>query len=330
MKDTWERTDAALPAVLTLAEIDALVRPAFTRRRVVSAKRIPTGLSNTNVRIRIDGMDEPFVLRLYRGPAEVATKEVHVARLVQETVPVAEFLYVDDRCVTYARPWAILRWVHGRLLWNLRRTGSDREVTSAAESAGRTLARIHAYPFDRSGFLGPDLAVRQPFEMDGDRFLNVIRQALEQGQCGRWLGPELSDGLWTFCQRHAPALSAVRERPVLVHSDFNGLNVLVQPDVGGRYSVAAVLDWEDAFSWNRYADLGNMLRYEDPDSRFAVHVIRGYREEGGQLEPRWHRLSKLEDLVALCDMLDHSTAETPNRRQDLVRLIADTIRHTPY
>lgn len=44
------------------------------------------------------------------------------------------------------------------------------------------------------------------------------------------------------------------------------------------------------------------------------------------LEKNWRLLSRLEDLVALCDMLSHSTAETPNRVQNLRRLIAGTVR----
>ncbi len=44
------------------------------------------------------------------------------------------------------------------------------------------------------------------------------------------------------------------------------------------------------------------------------------------LEKNWRLLSRQEDLVALCDMLSHSTAETPNWVQDLRRLIAGTVR----
>jgi len=87
-----------------------------------------------------------------------------------------------------------------------------------------------------------------------------------------------------------------------------------------------VLDWEEAFAWNRYADLGNMLRYEANGSWIEQHFIKAYEAEGMVLEKNWRLLSRLEDLVALCDMLSHSTAETPNRVQDLCRLIAGTVR----
>lgn len=91
--------------------------------------------------------------------------------------------------------------------------------------------------------------------------------------------------------------------------------------------VSAVLDWEEAFSWNRYVDIGNMLRYEEDGSAFETYFIRAYQEQGGTLADNWKLLSKLEDLVALCDMLNHSTKETPNRMRDLLRLISKTV-HT--
>jgi Ser/Thr protein kinase RdoA (MazF antagonist) len=119
-------------------------------------------------------------------------------------------------------------------------------------------------------------------------------------------------------------LSESRETPVLVHLDFNGLNILTQHGPTGC-SVSAVLDWEDAFSWSRHADIANMLRYEEDDSTFEKHFIRAYRE-GAALEDNWKLLSKLEDLVALCDMLNNSTVDTPNRMTDLQHLIAGTVQ----
>ncbi|UYO02115.1 hypothetical protein [Paenibacillus sp. PSB04] len=86
-----------------------------------------------------------------------------------------------------------------------------------------------------------------------------------------------------------------------------------------------MLDWKEAFAWNRHADLGNILRYEANGSWIEQHFIKAYEVEGMVLEKKWRLLSHLEDLVALCDKLSHSTAETPNRVQDLRRLIAGTV-----
>ncbi|MNY65040.1 hypothetical protein D3C86_2022450 [compost metagenome] len=95
---------------------------------------------------------------------------------------------------------------------------------------------------------------------------------------------------------------------------------------GQHCSVSAVLDWEFAFSCSRYIDIGNMLRYEEDGSLFEQHFITAYQEHGGELDKNWKLIAKLEDLTALCDMLNHSTVNTPIRLRDLQRLVMKTVR----
>jgi aminoglycoside phosphotransferase (APT) family kinase protein len=241
------------------------------------------------------------------------------------TVPVADFIYADTSCSTYDKPWGVLEWKEGLLLRDVFRTGTLQNLASAAESVGSILANIHAYTFPEPGFFGKDLKVIHPFNMGGEGFLSFIEESLFRKQSGKWLGEELTQSLWSFCQTYSSLLSESRETPVLVHSDFNGLNILMQQGPAGC-SVSAVLDWEFAFSWSRNADIANMLRYEEDGSPFEKHFIRAYQEQGAVLEDNWKLLSKLEDLVALCDMLNNSTTDTPNRVQDLQRLIARTVQ----
>ncbi|PQP90614.1 phosphotransferase family protein, partial [Paenibacillus sp. AR247] len=238
---------------------------------------------------------------------------------------VAEFVYADTSCSRYPKPWAVLEWKPGVLLSDIFRNGTSEEKASAAAAAGRTLAHIHGFPFEASGFFGSDLEVTQPISMSGEGFLAFMDDVIFHSPCEAWLGEELSRELWAFCKRYGPMLSASQEKPVLAHSDYNGLNILMEKGSEG-YFVSAVLDWEEAFAWNRHADLGNMLRYEANGSWIEQHFIKAYEAEGIVLENNWRLQSRLEDLVALCDMLSHSTAETPNRVQDLCRLIAGTVR----
>lgn len=72
------------------------------------------------------------------------------------------------------------------------------------------------------------------------------------------LGRKLAPRVWRFSQVHCQRWSDIKNSRA-DHSDFNGLNFLVALSPSG---VLAVLEWEDAFSWNAYADIGNMLRYE--------------------------------------------------------------------
>ncbi|SMF83929.1 Predicted kinase, aminoglycoside phosphotransferase (APT) family [Paenibacillus uliginis N3/975] len=323
MKEGWERKN--LPITLNLSELNEIIRPALPGKRVITAERIGTGLSNSNYKIHLEGCVKPYVVRFFRSGKEIADKELAITQLVQQTVPVADFIYVDTSCSRFDKSWAVLEWKEGFLLRDVFRSGTLQDITSAAVSVGRVLANIHSYHFTESGFFGKDLKINHPLMMDGDRFLSFMEQILFHDQCGKWLGKELTQELWSFCKTYGPLLSESSKMPVLVHSDFNGLNILMKYGPTGC-SVSSVLDWEEAFSWSRHVDIGNMLRYEEDGSIFEEHFIQAYQEQGAILEDNWKLLSKLEDLVALCDMLNNSTIDTPNRMQDLQRLVARTVQ----
>ncbi|KIL40944.1 aminoglycoside phosphotransferase [Gordoniibacillus kamchatkensis] len=323
MKENWERAEA--PVTLELPEIAELVAPLFRGKRVTAAERIGIGLSNSNYKLELEGMREPYVLRLYRGDENVAAKERDIARLLRGTVPVPDILYADWSRTRYKSPWAVVEWREGALLRDVIRSGNAEQIASAAASAGAVLARIHSYRFPAPGFFGPNLSIAHPFAMDADNFLSFMEHSLFEAQSGVWLGEELKQAVWSMCRRCSPLISQREEPPVLVHSDFNGLNILVRCDSSGC-SVSAVLDWEFAFAGSGLVDIANMLRYEPRDSALERHFIRAYIEHGGTLPSNWRLLSKLDDLIALCDMLNGSMAQTPNRINDLRRLIAATVQ----
>jgi aminoglycoside phosphotransferase (APT) family kinase protein len=79
--------------------------------------------------------------------------------------------------------------------------------------------------------------------------------------------------------------------------------------------VAAVLDWEFAFSGSPFFDLGNLLRPplgDMPGFEQAVHD--GYVDAGGVLPTRWRQMSLLQDLLAWADFLNR-----PNTNAALIR-----------
>ncbi|MDB4868049.1 MAG: aminoglycoside phosphotransferase family protein [Cohnella sp.] len=326
MKDHWERP--AAPVSLDLRKIETLVKPVFGGKRVLAAKRIGTGFSNSNYKIQLDGIDEPYLLRLYRQDEEIADKELAISRLVGETIPVPDFIYADWSRTKYERPWAVLQWKEGSLLKEVLKTGTNEDLASAGGSVGSILAKIHSFTFPVGGFFDQNLDIKEPIQMGSDGFLGFMEQSLFVQSSGKWLGEDLTQALWSFCQKYGPLLSEVKDSPVLVHSDFNGLNILVEQEAPG-HPISAVLDWEFAFAGSRYVDIANMLRYEENDSIFERHFIRSYQEQGDKLAHNWKLLSRLEDLIALCDMLNHSTTKTPNRIHDLQRLIQKTVLSQP-
>ncbi|MHA6532046.1 phosphotransferase family protein [Paenibacillus sp. BAC0078] len=323
VKEGWERTEQQVS--LDLRQINDIVRSAFQGTRVIGAERLGVGLHNSNYKLHLDGKSDPLVLRLYSDTEGIAEKELAIAERIRDTVPVADFLYLNTSCSSFNQPWAVTEWKPGIHLRDVLKNGAAQEIESAATSVGSVLAQIHNYTFPEAGFLDKDLEIIQPFKMSGELFLSIIDNSLFHNQGAKWLGDELTQELWSFCQSCSNELYKRNSSPVLVHSDFNGLNILMEQNAGSC-AVSAVLDWEFAFSCSRYIDIGNVLRYEEDGSLFEQHFISAYVAHGGILEYNWRLYSKLEDLTALCEMLSHSTADTPNRLRDLQSLIAKTVK----
>ena len=142
----------------------------------------------------------------------------------------------------------------------------------------------------------------------------------------RNLGATLTQSLLSFLKNNAHYFDVLDGARSLVHSDFNGFNILVRQNKE-RWNVTAVLDWEFAFAGSPLVDIGNMCRYSHLHPPiFESEFIRGYREQGGILSPEWKKVAKLLDLLSLCEFLN---APTPRDalRQEVVGLIMRTLEH---
>jgi aminoglycoside phosphotransferase (APT) family kinase protein len=68
--------------------------------------------------------------------------------------------------------------------------------------------------------------------------------------------------------------------PCLVHNDFGNRNILVRQE-NGKWGVAAILDWEFAFSGSPLLDVGHFLRYERRGAPLREpHFSQGFVEHG--------------------------------------------------
>ena len=323
MKDSWERSGKKLN--INDESIRTMINQVFKNRQLVKIEKTETGLSSGIYKVQVEGEASPFILRISNGDVEVASKEKAIADRLSGVVPVADYVYFDTTRNIVDYDWAVLEWKEGVLLRDIVQGGDERQIVQAAEAVGNVLARIHSHTFHCSGSLAGDLSIVDPFTMGTDDFNSFISESLDKGAAGRWLGIEVTDKVRSFCLQHSSLLSEVDEPSVLVHSDFNGLNILMLDHLN-RVEVSAVLDWEFAFAGRRYVDIGNMLRYENSNSLFERHFIQSYKDAGGYLNENWRLISKLEDIIALLDILNHSTSDMPNKISDVRRLMIGTIQ----
>ena len=290
---------------LPLETLDRMVHTAFPRCRVVETQPLGDGLRNANFKLRLDGQTEPVVLRIYEHDASICQKEVDLLRLAGGLVPVAEVIHAAPRGWEDLPPFTLARYVEGISLRDLQRSGDTGAAAEAAYSAGETLAAIGRATFGRPGWLGPGPAVMAPLLEGKDPTPRFVDLCLASINLERRMPADLRHRTSGLVWRWAPQLARLDEEARLVHGDFNGRNLLVRC-LAGRWSVAAVLDWEFAVSGSPLGDLGNFLRYERAAHPLAEpHFSAGYLHAGCALPRDWRRLARVLDAAAICENLTH-------------------------
>ena len=141
------------------------------------------------------------------------------------------------------------------------------------------------------------------------------------------LGPELMASLRKFIEREGEKISPWPGAPCLVHGDCNGSNLLFRRGASGAWELAAILDWEFAFSGTPGFDFAHMLR--PPLGRhagFAEAVASSYRDAGGIPPPNWRTVARITDLFAWIDILSRPDAGAnviEDARNSIRAIIAD-------
>ena len=323
----WSRLEPR--RTLSAPVLQRIVDTAFPRRRVVEIQPLAEGLRNANFKLRLDSTPESIVLRIYEHDASLCQKEVDLLRLVSGPVPVPEVLYAEPRGYPDLPPFILTRYVEGISFRDLKRSGDSDAIAGAAYSAGETLAAISRVAFPSAGWLAPGPVVTAPLLEGENPTPRFVDGCLESTNLRRRMPADLRDRTRALIWAWAPQLASLDGQAHLVHGgDFNRRNLLVRR-VAGRWSVAAVLDWEFAISGSPLSDLGSFLRYERASRPLAEpHFSAGYLHAGGTLPRGWRRLGRLLGLTALCESLTHDQlpvtvaaelVERPGNRRQVTR-----------
>jgi aminoglycoside phosphotransferase (APT) family kinase protein len=303
--------------------VGRIVRLAFPQCSVVNAQPLTEGLRNANFRLRLDSTPEFIVLRIYEHDASLCQKELDLLGLLAGSVPVPEVLHAAPCGWEGIPPFVLMRYVEGVSFHELKRNGDSEAIAQAAYSVGEALASIGRNTFANPGWLGPGPSVTVPLFEGVDAIPHFVDLCLDSPDLQRRMQTDLRDRthalMWSWTER----LNHLAREACLVHGDFGKRNLLVN-NIAGRWSVAAVLDWEFAVSGSPLADLGHFLRYERVMRPTAEpYFSQGYRNAGGLLPENWRELARLLDLVALCESLTH--AELPETVvAELIELVCAT------
>jgi aminoglycoside phosphotransferase (APT) family kinase protein len=309
--------------------LSRIVQAAFPHSRVLAIEPLGDGLRNANFKLYLSHQEsEPVVLRIYEHDATLCQKELDLMRLVAGRVPVAEVIHAEPRGWADLPPFTLALWIEGVTFRDLKRSGDAEAIGQAAQAAGETLAAIGQFRFPKPGWILPGPTVGPPLLEGSDAMPRFVDLCLASENLHPRMPSALRDRAHQFIWLWAPRLRSPATESCLVHGDFNKRNLLVHR-TGGRWGVAAVLDWEFAVSASPLGDLANFLRYERVARPLAEpHFSTGYLRAGGQLPDDWRRLARCVDLVAICESLTHDHLPD-DAIAELVEVVRATIEPSP-
>ena len=307
-----------------------MVHRAFPGSRPIEVWPLTDGMRNANFKLRLDHSPEPITLRLYEHDASLCQKEIDVMRLVGESVPVPDVLHAEPKGFDEFPPFLLARFVEGVTFQDLKRAGDRDAIAQAAHSAGETLAAIGRITFPKPGWIAPGPTVTAPLLEGVNAIPRFVDLCLASAVLQQRLPEDARERAGRLVWSHAAELSVLEQESHLVHCDFGKRNLIVR-QAGGRWRIAAVLDWEFAVSDSPLTDLGHFLRYERASSPLAEpHFSNGFLEAGGTLPEGWRRLARLLDLAALLESLNHEHL-TDAITIELVELVRATVEgREPY
>lgn len=248
---------------------------------------------------------DEVVLRVYAGNPERCLVDASLLRLLDGVLPVPQVR--DARPPTGDHPGVLVtgRLSGERLDLVLAGAATEHRV-KIGTNLGRLLGILSGIPMLRFGmFTGADLQISAaglpPDLVDwAQRFRDTGRLAgwTEQDWRGLLALIEQAElrlaGEPPFAHQERSSICRI----VLVHSDFNPKNVLIDP---ATLAITGLLDWEFAHAGSPYADLGNLTRFErHPD--FLEAVTATFVEYAPPLAEDPLQLGRAVDLWALIEM----------------------------
>lgn len=272
---------------------------------------------------------ERTVVRIYadrgarRGP-EAPEVDAAVLRLVRGLLPVPEVLEVRRRDTATGAPGLLVTsFLPGERLDLVLPQLDAAGLRRVGGGLGRALARLAHVPMLRAGrFVNGDLHLEP--EPAADDLVAWVETRAAGTPLEDWPSGERSALLEVA--DHAQRLLDELGRTVLVHSDFNARNLLVDP---ATLELTGVLDWEFAHAGAPLADVGNLLRF-DRAGPFVDAVADAYLTTTGGLDEITTRdrlldLARAADLPALVDLAARRD-ENPvaGRAHDQLRAIVRT------
>lgn len=271
------------------------------------------GYSGETFLVGDETADDCVVLRIYARQPERCVVDASLLRLVHGILPVPTVL--DARPPHGGQPGVLVTTrLPGVRLDLLLAEATPRFRAALGVNLGHLLARLSGIPMLRFGmFRGADLQISTDALPPGG-LAEFAQHFRDDGRLAAWTDQDWSalvsllDDAETLLEDGRGDVhfgdDADRSRRVLVHSDFNPKNLLVDDRTG---EVTGLLDWEFAHAGSPYADLGNLTRFER-QPELVDAVVASFLEGAPALAADPVRMARAVDLWALVELAGGSPA----------------------
>lgn len=281
------------------AEITAILAD-FSISDVETIEVLNGGFNNVN--LKVDTIPKKsFALRISTDESRVET-EIALLNRLNRHVPVPKIYGHIINHKNSGRHVLLSEFLPGTTLSVIENSLSADEIHEIARLLGAVLADIHRFTFSKSGFLGKDCKVIEPFPSFFHGYYGYMLKFLKSKNLANRLPRTTYDSLKKFILDNRKSIEDIQNQASLVHGDFNQKNILVHK-YGGKWQVSGILDWEYAFSGSPLVDFGNFFRFEDEVPAYQEHLVTAYLEQGGILESNWEYKAKVLDLLPMMEFL---------------------------
>ncbi|MEW4460002.1 phosphotransferase [Roseibium algicola] len=222
-----------------------------------------------------------------------ASVETAVLSLARSTVPVPQVLSHGDGFV-------VLEFIEGQTLEEVLQCDADpHSLNKLAGKLGRVVASIGTLEFQRPGFFkSKDLLPgrEEPWSEQITKFCEA-----QLASSSRFSA--VDKRYWIdLCKENASVLQSADSMGRLVHSDLNPKNIIIHR-TDEDLEIAAIIDWEFAYSGCPFADAGNFCRFrEDYPPGFLEAFVEGFESQASYLTEQWQLQARVLDMFALCEL----------------------------
>ncbi|MGD9592068.1 MAG: phosphotransferase family protein [Candidatus Berkiella sp.] len=312
-KNNWENTDQRIS--LSNEIIEKIISQTFRKEQLNLHEVIAGGCANLNIKFTLQNRS-PLLLRIYLRDPDAAFREQALTQRLKHLLPTPQIYHIG-KFEDYQ--FAICEFINGITLRDLLLSNQPYSLESLMHSAGEMLAKIQQITFSKAGFFDKNLDVISP--IDQNSYLDFVKDTLKNPTINSELEPSTISKIDQIIQKFAHLFPDVSEKN-LVHGDFDPANILVE-NINDEWQIAAILDWEFAFSGSTLCDIANMLRYrDDMPTTFESAFLEGLTTSGFTLASNWRTSIEILNLSSLLDCLARANPSTqPNQCQDIRNLI---------